>query len=231
MIVFDKVSFQYGNEETDEPSSGIHNISFHIGKGQCAILCGRSGAGKSTVLRLVSGLMPNFYTGELSGTVTVNGKYPGVFLPDEKVQTLGVVFQDPRSQYFMGKVLDEIAFSAENIGMDSAQIIEKVMLCAKQLEIEELLEKNVNELSSGQKQRVAIASSMLAGKEILIFDEPTSGLDYRHMIQTAELFIRLKASGKSVLIITHDRELIRKCCTFEIHIAQGKAEVNKYESN
>ena len=95
MIVFDKVSFQYGNEETDEPSSGIHNISFHIGKGQCAILCGRSGAGKSTVLRLVSGLMPNFYTGELSGTVTVNGKYPGVFLPDEKVQTLGVVFQGP----------------------------------------------------------------------------------------------------------------------------------------
>ena len=86
-------------------------------------------------------------------------------------------------------------------------------------------------LSGGQKQRVAIASSMLAGKEILIFDEPTSGLDYRHMIQTAELFIRLKESGKSVLIITHDRELIRKCCTFEIHIAQGKAEVNKYESN
>lgn len=159
MIVFDKVSFQYGNEETDEPSSGIHNISFHIGKGQCAILCGRSGAGKSTVLRLVSGLMPNFYTGELSGTVTVNGKYPGVFLPDEKVQTLGVVFQDPRSQFFMGKVLDEIAFSAENIGMDSVQIIEKVMLCAKQLEIEELLEKNVNELSSGQKQRVAIAAA------------------------------------------------------------------------
>ena len=69
-------------------------------------------------------------------------------------------------------------------------------------------------LSGGQKQRVAIASSMLAGKEILIFDEPTSGLDYRHMIQTAELFIRLKESGKSVLIITHDRELIRKCCTF-----------------
>ena len=86
-------------------------------------------------------------------------------------------------------------------------------------------------LSGGQKQRVAIASSMLAGKEILIFDEPTSGLDYRHIIQTAELFIRLKESGKSVLIITHDRELIRKCCTFEIHSAQGKAEVNKYESN
>lgn len=84
MIVFDKVSFQYGNEETDEPSSGIHNISFHIGKGQCAILCGRSGAGKSTVLRLVSGLMPNFYTGELSGTVTVNGKYPGVFCQMKK---------------------------------------------------------------------------------------------------------------------------------------------------
>lgn len=86
-------------------------------------------------------------------------------------------------------------------------------------------------LSGGQKQRVAIASSMLAGKEILIICEPTSGLDYRHMIQTAELFIRLKESGKSVLIITHDRELISKCCTFEIHIAQGKAEVNKYESN
>lgn len=79
MIVFDKVSFQYGNEETDEPSSGIHNISFHIGKGQCAILCGRSGAGKSTVLRLVSGLMPNFYTGELSGDSYSKWKVPWRF--------------------------------------------------------------------------------------------------------------------------------------------------------
>lgn len=224
MIVFDKVSFQYGNEETDEPSSGIHNISFHIGKGQCAILCGRSGAGKSTVLRLVSGLMPNFYTGELSGTVTVNGKYPGVFLPDEKVQTLGVVFQDPRSQFFMGKVLDEIAFSAENIGMDSAQIIEKVMLCAKQLEIEELLEKNVNELSSGQKQRVAIAAATVFAPPVLILDEPVSNLDNNGIKILLKILTEIKEKGTTIIISEHRLHQFLPIADLYLHIDGGNLQ-------
>ena len=121
--------------------------------------------------------------------------------------------QDVNHQLFCETVEDEIVLGSG----DTDEL--KVQELMEKLGLWEFKNRHPMSLSGGQKQRVAIASSMLAGKEILIFDEPTSGLDYRHMIQTAELFIRLKESGKSVLIITHDRELIRKCCTFEIHIA------------
>ena len=76
-------------------------------------------------------------------------------------------------------------------------------------------------LSGGQKQRVAIASAMLANKEILIFDEPTSGLDYRHMQQTAELIGSLRG-GKTIFVVTHDPELIVRCCTHVLHLEQGE---------
>lgn len=72
---------------------------------------------------------------------------------------------------------------------------------------------------------MAIASAVLAGKDVLIFDEPTSGLDYRHMVQTARLFAGLQARGKSVLIITHDRELIQKCCTCEMVMTEAGARL------
>lgn len=168
--------------------------------------------------------MPNFYTGELSGTVTVNGKYPGVFLPDEKVQTLGVVFQDPRSQFFMGKVLDEIAFSAENIGMDSVQIIEKVMLCAKQLEIEELLEKNVNELSSGQKQRVAIAAATVFAPPVLILDEPVSNLDNNGIKILLKILTEIKEKGTTIIISEHRLHQFLPIADLYLHIDGGNLQ-------
>lgn len=158
MVKLENVTFHYGQESEGTLLTGVNDISFKIEKGKCAILCGRSGAGKSTILHLISGLVPGFYEGQLSGQVTVNNGFPGSFTPEQKVETLGVVFQDPRSQFFMGKVLDEIAFSAENIGLNPEQILPQVTACAKRLDIEPLLGKKVNELSSGQKQRVAIGS-------------------------------------------------------------------------
>lgn len=77
-------------------------------------------------------------------------------------------------------------------------------------------------LSGGQKQRVAIASALLAGKKLLVFDEPTSGLDFRSMERTAEL---LRSLGSTVLIVTHDMELIERCCTHILHIENGQAVV------
>ena len=91
------------------------------------------------------------------------------------------------------------------------------------LGIWEFRDKHPMSLSGGQKQRVAIASSVLAEKEILIFDEPTSGLDYYHMVSTAQLFKELRDMGKSIFIITHDRELIERCCNYEFYVADRQA--------
>ena len=193
----------------------IRNLQ--IPRNEVIAITGQNGAGKSTFIRCLCGLQKKF-----KGRTVINSKE---YKPKEMLKLCYLVMQDVNHQLFCETVEDEIVLgSGDTDDLRAKELMEK-------LGLSEFKDRHPMSLSGGQKQRVAIASSMLAGKEILIFDEPTSGLDYRHMIQTAELFIRLKESGKSVLIITHDRELIRKCCTFEIHIAQGKAEVNKYESN
>lgn len=193
----------------------IRNLQ--IPRNEVIAITGQNGAGKSTFIRCLCGLQKKF-----KGRTVINSKE---YKPKEMLKLCYLVMQDVNPQLFCETVEDEIVLGSG----DTDEL--KVQELMEKLGLWEFKNRHPMSLSGGQKQRVAIASSMLAGKEILIFDEPTSGLDYRHMIQTAELFIRLKESGKSVLIITHDRELIRKCCTFEIHIAQGKAEVNKYESN
>ncbi|MGH0052596.1 MAG: ATP-binding cassette domain-containing protein, partial [Sphaerochaetaceae bacterium] len=88
------------------------------------------------------------------------------------------------------------------------------------LELTALKERHPMSLSGGQKQRVAIASALLANKEFLVFDEPTSGLDFYHMERTAELLASL-GGGKTVMIITHDPELIVRCCHYVVHMEQG----------
>jgi len=86
-------------------------------------------------------------------------------------------------------------------------------------------------LSGGQKQRVAIASAVASERELIIFDEPTSGLDLRHMIQVSEILKQLKDMGKSVIIITHDLELIMRTCEYVLHLKNGKVHSSDYIRN
>ncbi len=101
--------------------------------------------------------------------------------------------------------------------------MEKARQLMEKLGVWELCDKHPMALSGGQKQRIAICSAVLAGKDIPVFDEPTSGPDYKHMTGTAELFRALRSMGKSIFIITHDSELIERCCTCELNISGGKA--------
>ena len=114
-----------------------------------------------------------------------------------------------------------------NITTTKAQIVADARAKAeellKRIGLEDKADVYPSTLSGGQKQRVAIASSVLAEKEILIFDEPTSGLDYYHMVSTAQLFKELRDMGKSIFIITHDRELIERCCNYEFYVADRQA--------
>ena len=172
MIEFQKVYFSYKDGD-----SSIKDISFSIKPGECIILCGKSGSGKSTILRAVSGLAPVFYEGTLQGEIEVDERIPAELESEERAKLFGVVFQDPRSQFFMNTVQDEICFAAENIGILSNKIKEMLNDISAFIGIEELLSRNIDELSSGQKQKVAIASSLILQPKVLILDEPTSNLD------------------------------------------------------
>ena len=223
MITFCDVSFCYGEEDAKGGTDAcIDGMSFEIRAGECVVLCGRSGAGKSTVLRLIDGLAPAFYEGTLHGSVTVAGREPAAMTPEQRVRTFGVVFQDPRSQFFMNSVQDEIAFSAENIGLAPRAVQEKVREAAALLNIEPLLCRTVDALSAGQKQRVAIAAALVLSPDILILDEPVSNLDAEGSRILIGLLAEIKRRGTTVIISEHRLHAFLEIADSFLHIEHGR---------
>ena len=173
---------------------------------------GPNGAGKSTFVRCFCGLEKKF-----KGQTVIEEKQ---YKPKEMLRKCYLVMQDVNHQLFCESVEDEVLLGASDTGKEIQERAREIM---QKLGIWEFRDKHPMSLSGGQKQRVAIASSVLAEKEILIFDEPTSGLDYCHMVSTAQLFKELRDMGKSIFIITHDRELIERCCNYEFYVADRQA--------
>ena len=224
MISFCDVSFCYGEEDAEgRMDTCIEGMSFEIRAGECVVLCGRSGAGKSTVLRLINGLAPAFYEGTLHGSVAVAGREPAAMTPEQRVRTFGVVFQDPRSQFFMNSVQDEIAFSVENIGLEPRVVQEKVREAAALLDIEPLLCRTVDALSAGQKQRVAIAAALILSPDILILDEPASNLDAEGCRILIGLLAEIKRRGTAIIISEHRLHAFLGIADSFLHIEHGRA--------
>ena len=226
MITFCDVSFCYGEAELaagNRQDACIEGMSFDIQDGECVVLCGRSGVGKSTVLRLINGLAPAFYEGTLHGSVLVAGREPASMPPDQRVRTFGVVFQDPRSQFFMNNVQDEIAFSAENIGLEPMSVKKSVREAAMLLNIEPLLYRTVDTLSAGQKQRVAIAAALILSPQILILDEPVSNLDADGIEILTGLLAEIKKRGTTIIISEHRLHTFLGIADSFLHIENGRA--------
>lgn len=217
MIEFQNVYFSYGDSQ-----ESIKDINFSIKQGECIVICGRSGSGKSTILRTVSGLAPVFYEGILKGKIDVDKHIPAELESDERAKLFGVVFQDPRSQFFMNMVQDEICFAAENIGIPPEKIRESLFEIAQFIGIEDLLSRNIDELSSGQKQKVAIASSLILQQKVLILDEPTSNLDIFGVKVLVEIIKKVKERGISIIISEHRLDFFEEVTDRFFYIDKGK---------
>ena len=129
-----------------------------------------------------------------------------------------MVMQDVNHQLFAENVLDEVLLGSFDTGETGEQAALELLT---QLNIAEFRSRHPMSLSGGQKKRTAIASALLAGKKLMVFDEPTSGLDFRSMESTSEL-LRTIGSDVTVLIVTHDMELIDRCCTHVLHLEGGR---------
>lgn len=210
-VSLNRVSFRYLDEsemagqerESSETDSRICGVSLDVAYGSCTVLCGRSGDGKSTVLRLIDGLAGTFFPGEREGAVLVGGTDVHDLSPRHRTEGMGVVMQDPRSQFFMGIVADEIAFSLENLGTEPGATVARVREAAELCGVKDLLSEKLTELSSGQKQRVALAAAIACRPGILVLDEPTSNLDAAGSEALVGILARLKGEGVAIVVSEH----------------------------
>lgn len=195
----DVQEFRY--EGGTEPA--LKDVSLELACGSLTVLTGLSGCGKTSLLRLVCRLIPDFFEGRLSGRVAVLGRDCASYASGEISRHLGLVFQDPRGQFLSTRVEDEIALTGENLGMGRDRLRQRVEEAMAFLGIQGLRGRGVLELSGGERQKVAVASVLASEPDIVVLDEPSASLDYPSTLALADLLKRLKERGKTVVVAEH----------------------------
>ena len=187
----------------------LDGVSIDVHAGEKLALLGANGCGKSTLLKVLDGLVhPTSGTFHAFGEVVTEDN-----LEDEQFSMgfrsrVGFVFQNSDSQVFSPSVREEVAFGCLQLGMTREETVSRVDDVMKMLDIVDLADRAPFQLSGGQKKRVAIASVLVMNPEVLLFDEPTAALDPRTQQWLAELIVELNASGKTIVLATHDLDVL-----------------------
>ena len=220
-FVLEKFSFVYLAGK--EPA--IKDIDLEIRPGELVLVAGRSGSGKSTLLSVIAGLIPGFYRGEALGRIfLVNGQK--INWLEETIsfrgKYTGFVLQDPRHQFLFSRVEEELRFIATQYGLSKAEAEKKITELLNLFEINHLYGKKLEELSAGEKQKVAIASSIIHRPKILVLDEPSANLSSRGTKILAEVLKRLKERGFSVVLADHRFSWIKNLADRLVVLDRGR---------
>lgn len=217
-IEMKQVSFQYENGKKES----IKDVNLTIHKGECVLLCGKSGCGKTTITRLINGLIPYCETGKKTGEVLVLGKPVEEQPLYELSKVVSSVFQNPKSQFFNVEPESELAFALENENMPGEQITQRIEQVVQELGIESLMHKNLFQMSGGEKQMIAIGSAYAADPEIIVLDEPSANLDIETIKVLTGILEKIKAAGKTIVIAEHRLSYLEPILDTVYYLDEGR---------
>lgn len=221
IIEFKDFGFRYRVQEEQT----LRNINLTIYEGEKVLIVGPSGSGKSTLAHCLNGLVPFYYSGEMTGSLKIDGEDVASKNIFELSQIVGTVLQDPDSQFIGLTVAEDIAFKLENYCMKQNDIIEKVSKSAKSVNMHSELNTSPYNLSGGQKQRVTLAGVTVDEVKVLLFDEPLASLDPATGKSAMELINSIQRdSDKTIVIIEHRLEDVLHCDVDRI-IVMDKGEI------
>ncbi len=218
-ITLGNFGFQYRNGIFRMKKSRYFGYDgIRIALGRITAVTGASGSGKTTFLNCLAGLEKSCRGIAEFGGCRLTGR--------ERRKHCFLVMQDVNHQLFSESAEEELRLSLIERGLSPADEESLIAAALKQLDLEDCRDAHPMSLSGGQKQRLAIACALCSGRDFLLFDEPTSGLDYQSMLRVSDLLKQLRDSGKTIVVVTHDSELIRCCCERRVEIG-GMPEAAK----
>ena len=221
MIELRNVNFKYNNSENE---NGLKDINLHIKEGESILICGESGCGKSTITRLINGLIPNYYDGELTGDIFIDNENTDKMKLYEIAEKVGSVFQNPRTQFYNVEVQSEIVFGCENMNMKREKILERLNHVKKQFKLDNIIDKNLFSLSGGEKQKIACASVSASNPKIVVLDEPSSNLDIKSIWNLKNILEEWKKEKKTLIIAEHRLYYLMPIVDRVIYMKKGRIE-------
>ena len=194
-IQLEAVTLQYQEEL-------LKNVALEVQRGEVLVLCGPSGSGKSSLIKLIAGLIPEIYPAQVTGERMILGHDAS----DEErfpIHDIGMVFQNPKTQFFTQDVYSELAFPMENADVPRTQMLTRLAEVAEQLDLHRFLDKTMFQLSGGEKQLISFGAACTLSPTIFLLDEPSSNLDAKTTARIQEYLLLLKAQGHTIVIAEH----------------------------
>ena len=199
-VRFEDFSYQY-----PKTGQGLDRVTLSVPQGSFTVVTGTNGSGKTTLCLAMTGLVPHFFGGAMSGRVMVEGYNTADRAVADTAANVGLVMEDYESQLVALTVFDEVAFALENAAVPAHLIRDRVLAALESVGLAGLEERELSALSGGQKQRLAVASVLVSRPAILVLDEPTSALDPEGAADLYELIARLnREQGITVVVSEHD---------------------------
>ncbi len=200
----------------------LDDIDLDIAPGSLTLVCGASGSGKSTMLRLLNGLIPHFHDGKLTGRVLIDDEEVLSVPIERSGLRTATVFQNPASQFFTTTVSDELAFAPQNYQVPAQEIRRRRADALEELGITDLAGQDLRGLSGGQTQKVACAQALAQRTPVILLDEPTSNLDPSAIDDVRATIERLKTAGRTLVVAEHRIYFLRGLVDEAVIMGQGR---------